>query len=261
MLTIQDLSYATDSGKTILDRVSLTVQPGEIVGLVGGSGSGKSTLFHSVFADLYPRKSGAIEGRIEISPQGFDRDKKEAPQGRSRFLSDQKLSGRIQPVFQDAFSSFNPHWTMEDCLLEPFRIASIPLSVGREKILKWLPRIAMTESDLHKKPGEFSGGQNQRFAILRAILTEPEYLLMDEPVSGLDPLVRAKVLELVLQIQRDCGIGILFISHNLDVVRNICHRLYVLYRGRIVEEGEVPRIFENPLHPYTRELLGKSSQW
>jgi ABC-type dipeptide/oligopeptide/nickel transport system ATPase subunit len=231
MIRIQDLYIQSASGKSILNNIHLDLYPNEIVGLVGGSGSGKSTIFMAIFQELLPQKSWKVKGTISVDLQ------------------------KVQPVFQDAYSSFNPNWTMLECLLEPIQIRNMVIRSGKEKIYQILPWINMQESDLVKKPGEFSGGQLQRFAILRSLLTNPEYLLMDEPVSGLDPIVRKNVLELILKVQKELKLGILFITHDLDVLRDIADRVYVLSHGEIIDQGVMSDFPNATSHPYTKELF------
>lgn len=231
MLKVQNLSFTAGNGKKILDSVSLEIHKNEIVGLVGGSGSGKSTIFYSLFQPYYPDKKGTITGK--------------------RLLDLKKM----QPVFQDAYSGFNPNWKMSQSLMEPLTLRKIPPSEAIQTIQSLVSRIQMEWKDMDKKPDQFSGGQLQRLAILRAILCEPEYLIMDEPVSGLDPLVREKIIQLILEFQKNHELGILFISHDLDVVAKICDRVYVLQEGKIIEEGKMTEIPSPHSHPYTRELF------
>jgi ABC-type dipeptide/oligopeptide/nickel transport system ATPase subunit len=231
MLYIQNLSFYTDSNQPILRNVNLQLDRDEVVGLVGGSGSGKSTIFYSIFRNYFPARKGRISGEIRGEV------------------------GKMQPVFQDAYSGFNPHWSILKSLLEPFVIRGNSLDQGNKTIQSLLEKISMKDMDISKFPSQFSGGQLQRFAIVRALLCEPDYLIMDEPVSGLDPLVREQVVSLILELKKIYKLGILFISHDLDVVRSICNRIYVLKEGEIVEEGKMEEIPGENSNPYTKELF------
>lgn len=231
MLRIKDLSFLTDSGQFILKNINMTVNSHEIVGLVGGSGSGKSTIFYSIFRKYFPPRKGKITGSVEGD------------------------ISKMQPVFQDAYSGFNPDWSLLDSLLEPSLIRGKSTLEANRKIMDLLERMSLEGMDLSKKPREFSGGQLQRFAILRAILLEPQFLIMDEPVSGLDPLVREEVVQLILEVKERWKLGILFISHDLDVVKKICDRIYVLKEGAIIEEGDMNSIPGENSQDYTKELF------
>ncbi len=232
MLSLQNVTFLSPSGKKILDSVSLTVSRGEIVGLVGGSGSGKSTLFYAIFHRYFPHKGRIADGIISSD-------------------------ARVQPVIQDALSGFNPYVPMNRLLTEPLRIQGMNSREAWRKLEALLPGIHMEGEDLRKLPQEYSGGQLQRLAILRSLLANPGYLVMDEPVSGLDPLVRRDVLHFLLSSQKKLDLGILFISHELDVVSEICSRVYVLKDGKILEKGRFPG-FPNPnSDPYTKELFNR----
>ncbi|WCL51117.1 ABC transporter ATP-binding protein [Leptospira sp. GIMC2001] len=231
MLRIENLNVKTIQGKKILDSVSLAVNSDEIVSLVGGSGSGKSTIFKSILHSILPMDGYVIEGKVSLDGQS------------------------VQPVFQDAFSSFNPSWKMINCLLEPFIIHNKDRKIGLENIRSKLEIIGIDRHRLQSRPHQFSGGELQRLAILRSILLEPKILIMDEPVSGLDPLVRKPILDLIMELKSRMKMGILFISHDLDVVRKISDRIYVIKEGVIVESGLSNEIPNYRSDNYTKELF------
>lgn len=225
-----------------VDGVSLELRPGETLGLVGESGCGKSSLGRAVIRLIHP-----TEGTIEV--------------GGSNFLA---LSGgalrrarpSIQMVFQDPYASLDPRMTVQEILTEPLN-AHVRLTSGERdrKIHQMLSWVGIPKTSTHKYPHEFSGGQRQRIAIARALILEPKVLIADEPVSSLDVSVQAQILNLLKDLQGEMNLAMLFISHNLAVVRYISHRLAVMYLGKIVETGDSSNIYKNPLHPYTRALI------
>jgi ABC-type dipeptide/oligopeptide/nickel transport system ATPase subunit len=238
MLKLDSLTIITREGKKILDEVSLEIHPNEIVGLVGGSGSGKSTIFQAIFSTR--RNFGASQN----------------PGLSWLWGKNSEIPGKgIVPVFQDAFGSFNPNHTILHSLHEPAVILKEDLKEWDERIQTYLPILDMNLQDLLKYPEEFSGGQMQRLAILRAVLQKPEYLIMDEPVSGLDYIVRRSVIRLLLDLKKVLGFGVLFISHDLEVVIEIADRIYVLDRGKVIEEGSRGKIPNSNSQPYTKELF------
>ncbi len=230
MIQISNLTVSI-LNKKIVSNINLNLNPNEILGLVGGSGSGKSTIFKSIFHSISPTNSYKIEGKILIPV------------------------GRVQPVFQDAYSSFNPFWSIKQSVLESYRIFGWNLSEGKEILSQYLNWFSLDEKKLQQYPNECSGGEMQRFGILRAILSKPEYLIMDEPISGLDHIIRRKIIELILDLRKKLGIGILFISHDLDIVEQICDRIYVINQGEIIEEGRRGEIPNEKSHAYTKELF------
>ena len=228
-----------------VDGVSFTVGRGEAFGLVGESGCGKSTVGRLVLRLIEP-DAGAIafDGR-EISG---------VPRRRLR-----SLRRRMQMVFQDPYSSLNPKMTIGRILAEPLRVHDIARgSAVRERVAGLLDEVGLPAEAADRYPHEFSGGQRQRIAIARALSVGPDFIVADEPVSALDVSIQAQVLDLMRGLLRRRGLGFLFISHDLGVVRYFCQRLAVMYLGRIVETGPVPQIFDEPLHPYTRALRAAS---
>ncbi len=225
-----------------VDGVSLSVARGECVALVGESGSGKSTLGR-MLAGLERTDRGAIrfEGRsIETL----------APDRRTRFRR------TVQIVFQDPYASLNPRLTVGSALREVLavhRIARGGEAAGRVEEL--LDRVGLPAAAGRRYPHEFSGGQRQRIGIARALAVGPAILIADEPVSALDVSVQARILALLLELRRELGLGYLFISHDLAVVRLMADRVAVMKEGRIVEQGAAEEIYSRPAHPYTQALL------
>lgn len=225
-----------------VENVNLVIRPGETLGLVGESGSGKTTIGRALLG-LAPVSSGRVlfEG-IDIS-HASRRDR-------------QKLSRDMQVVFQDPYSSLNPSMTVGDILAEPIGIqASIGAKAARARVAELLDQVGLPMDSIDRLPREFSGGQRQRIAIARALALDPKLIVCDEPVSALDLSTQARILDLLLSIQLDTGVAYLFVSHDLDVVKHISHRVAVIYRGQIVEQGNVLDVTENPQHLYTQRLL------
>ncbi len=221
---------------------SFYLAPGETLGIVGESGSGKSTLAKLVMAFEKP-DSGTIlfEGRdINLMSPGELR----------------RVRPRFQMVFQDPFGSLDPRRTVGWSIGEPLRVGAREQgeTVARQTD-EALDQVGLRPSDGTKYPHEFSGGQRQRIAIARAIVTRPALLVADEAVSALDVSVQAQILNLLTDLQRDLGLGILFISHDLAVVASVCDRILVMQRGRILETGKTGDVLGNPEHEYTRSLL------
>ncbi|GAA1616777.1 ABC transporter ATP-binding protein [Leucobacter chromiireducens] len=228
----------------VLHEVSLEVGAGECVGLVGESGSGKSTLGKAILG-LVPVTSGTIT---------FDGQDITHLKRRER----RALAADIQVVFQDPYGSLNPMLTIGEILTEPLSTAGIGTSDARRAVGEMLDRVSLPANVLDRYPSEFSGGQRQRIAIARALVRKPRLIICDEPVSALDLTTQATVLELLIELQRDTGVSYLFVSHDLGVVRSICHRVAVMYRGNLVEVGESEEITRAPEHPYSQRLLAAS---
>lgn len=242
LLEIDDLSvtYRGRPPVTAVDGVSLTVREGEVVALVGESGCGKSTLARAA-AGMAKPAGGSIRYRGQDVPVlGWRRRRPE-------------FTG-IQMVFQDPNTSLNPRRSVGSQVEDGIRAA---LARGDEgsKAGEWLERVGLDASAASGYSHEFSGGQRQRIAIARALASRPRLLIADEPISALDASTQAAVAELMKSLAVRAGAGMLFISHDLSVVRLIADRLFVMYRGRIVESGRTSSIWNDPLHPYTRALL------
>jgi oligopeptide/dipeptide ABC transporter ATP-binding protein len=223
-----------------VDGVSLYVRRGEIFGLVGESGSGKSTLARLIVGLNHLESCRATFDDIELG-------------ARHRPL---ELRRRIQMVFQDPYSSLDPRMNVYQQMGELLRVHKLVESDRVEQTcLDLLAQVHLPANFLKSKPHQMSGGQRQRVAIARALTPKPELLIADEPVSALDVSVQAGVIQLFAELRRELGLSILFIAHDLAVVRHICDRVAVMYMGKIVEQGTVTEVFANPRHPYTRALL------
>ena len=252
LLSVEGLSvsYTVGSGPfwhrptllTAVDGVSLEVRHGEVLALVGESGCGKTSLARSVSGLVAP-----AAGRVVLDGQdvtGFPA----ALGPRSR--------ASVQMVFQDPFDSLNPRKTIFATIEQPLRIHSIvPAGARRAEVARLLDLVGLPAWAMDRYPHEFSGGQRQRIGVARAIATRPRLLVADEAVSALDISIRAQLLSLLARLKRELGLAMLFITHDLTVVRSFADRVAVMYLGRLVEEGPTERVFETPQHPYTRALL------
>ncbi len=225
-----------------VDGVDLEIFPGETLGLVGESGCGKSSLGKALLK-LHQPTAGDIRYRehnlatlsqTELRP----------------------LRAKLQMVFQDPYESLNPRHTIEHILEEPFIVHQQgDRPARRQKIEALLDLVGLNHEALNKYPHEFSGGQRQRIGIARAIALDPELLICDEAVSSLDVSVQAQIINLLLEIQQKMGLAMLFISHDLSVVRHISDRIAVMYKGKLVEQGDARALCDAPAHPYTHALL------
>jgi peptide/nickel transport system ATP-binding protein len=222
--------------------VSLTVNHGEAVGLVGESGSGKSTIGRLLLGLTAP-----TAGRVLLDGIDLARVK------RSRL---KRLRRRMQLVFQDPYSSLDPRRHVEDQIADGLTIHRLcPPPDRTARVASLLEQVGLEPAHGNRYPHEFSGGQRQRIGIARALSTSPEFLVADEPVSALDVSVQAQVLRVLANLRSRLELGLLFISHDLPVVRSLCDRVIVLYLGRIMEEGPAAEVLAHPRHPYTRALL------
>ncbi|MCD6430746.1 MAG: ABC transporter ATP-binding protein [Deltaproteobacteria bacterium] len=224
-----------------VDGVSLTLRPGESLGVVGESGSGKSTLGFALLRLLKAEGRICFAGR-DISAPGF------------RGL--RSLRRYFQVVFQDPFASLSPRMTVEQIVAEGLQIHNIgTVGVRQLMVAEALKEVGLEEAFMRRYPHEFSGGQRQRIAIARALVLKPQLIVLDEPTSSLDRSVQAQVLDLLRDLQVKHNLAYLFISHDLKVIKSLCHRVMVLHQGRIVEEGPAEELFQNPQHNYTQTLL------
>jgi oligopeptide transport system ATP-binding protein len=237
MIEVRNLSkvYKIDKKKNVIavDGVNLTIEKGETVGLVGESGSGKSTLGRMILG-LIPPTSG------EVWFEGVKKTK--------------LLPRRMQMIFQDPYSSLNPRMSVNSIIAEPTKIHGLPNRVEELLELVGLPVSAKT-----RYPHEFSGGQRQRIGIARALALNPDFLICDEPISALDVSIQAQIVNLLQRLQKELGLTILFIAHDLAMVRYLSSRVAVMHQGKIVEFRETDELFTRADHPYTRMLLSSSA--
>ena len=225
-----------------LNGVNLSVARGETLAVVGKSGCGKSTLARALVR-LIELNSGQIR---------FAGEDVRALQGDAL----RRYNRRVQLMFQDPYGSLNPRMTVGEMLEEALRVHRIVAPSGRTaRITELLSLVRLPSGATQRLPHEFSGGQRQRIAIARALSVQPDMLIADEIVSSLDVSIQAQILNLLLDLQRDLGLAILFVSHDLRVVRHLAHRVAVMYLGRVVEVGDADAVFASPLHPYTQALL------
>jgi peptide/nickel transport system ATP-binding protein len=240
-----DVTYpAKGFGKTgfkALNDINIHVGQGETLGLVGESGSGKTTLGRAILG-LAPVTAGSIDFLGKEISHASRRERRD-------------LSRELQVVFQDPYTSLNPSMEIGQILAEPLQIQGLDGAAATKRIAELLDQVGLPSDALHRLPREFSGGQRQRVAIARALALSPKLIVCDEPVSALDLTTQARILDLFLQIQKDTGVSYLFVSHDLDVVRHISHRVAVMYKGEIVEQGPAAQVTVNPTHPYTQRLL------
>lgn len=246
-LTIRDLvvDYRSHRGGVpfrAVDSVSLSISARETLGLVGESGSGKSTIGRAILG-LTPVTGGTVNFRDQDITHLRSRQRR-------------ALASHLQVIFQDPYSSLNPTRTIGQTLRETLLGAG---NRGKDDaadvVIGMLARVGMPATTIDRYPAAFSGGQRQRIAIARALLARPGLVLCDEAVSALDLSVQAQVLNLLRELQDDLSVSYLFISHDLAVVRHVSHRIVVLYRGRVLEEGSADAVYRSPRHPYTVSLL------
>lgn len=221
-----------------VNDVSLTVSSGETLGLVGESGSGKSTIAKLLSGQMQPT-SGDVSLELQSGRQAFARARRD-----------------VQMVFQDASGALDPRWQIWRLVEEPLFIQKVGTKDERLALAyEALRAVGLGPEHYKRYPNELSGGQRQRVVIARALVLKPKFVICDEAVSALDVSVQAQILDLLRRLQDERGIGYLFISHDLRVIREISHRVAVLHRGRLVEVGPTEEVFARPAHPYTRSLI------
>ena len=226
ILEVSHVSVSYKEKKNVLKDISFMIKEGEIVGLVGESGCGKSTL------------SKAILGLLDIE------------EGEMIYHTKNP-----QMVFQDPFSSLNPRKKIGWILEEPLRIQKVPKQERKQRVEEMIVKVGLTPSHLERYPKELSGGQRQRVSIAISLIQGSKFIIADEPVSALDVTIQKQIMELMIRLQEENQLSYLFISHDLNVIYQMCDRVLVMKAGQIVEEGDVEEIFNSPKHEYTRLLL------
>lgn len=229
ILEVRHVSAAyTDEkqGRQVLKDISLEVKENEILGLVGESGCGKSTLSKVILGFLKPS-----QGEIHHETQN------------------------PQMIFQDPASSLNPSKKISWILEEPLRMQKIPKEERRKQVLEMAERVGLSQEQLKRYPRELSGGQRQRVSIAAALIQGSKFIIADEPVSALDVTIQRQIMELMVKLQEEMQLSILFISHDLNVVYQMCDRLLIMKDGKILEEGKIEELFQHPKESYTKQLL------
>jgi oligopeptide transport system ATP-binding protein len=252
LLTVSHLrtSFHTRNGVyRAVDDVSFSIERGETLGIVGESGSGKSVTCYSLMG-LVPQPPGRIESGTAL----FDGiDLLHCPPAQSRAIRGK----RIAMIFQDPMTSLNPYLRISDQLIEPLLVhENLSKAEALRRGLAALEAVGINDAArrMHLYPHEFSGGMRQRVMIAMALITRPELLIADEPTTALDVTVQAQILELIKRLQRELGMAVIFITHDLGVVSGLCDRVQVMYAGRVVESADTRSLFFSPRHPYTRAL-------
>lgn len=224
-----------------VDRVSFTLQQGRTLGIVGESGSGKSTTLHQIL-DLAAPQAGTIEV-LGADVATLSRRARKA------------LRGDLQVVFQDPVAALDPRLPVFDVLAEPLRSNGFDKGATVDRVAELLAVVGLRREDADRYPADFSGGQKQRIGIARALALQPQILALDEPVSALDVSIQAGIINLLLDLQQRFGLAYLFVAHDLSVVKHLAHRVAVMHKGTIVEQGDADQVFAHPRHEYTRRLL------
>lgn len=238
----QGLIPRTSGFVKAVNQFSCTVRRGETVGLVGESGCGKTTAGRTILRLLEPTEGEAFFDGVDI----FKLGKRELLTYRRR----------MQIIFQDPYASLNPRMTVADIIGDAMELHKIAKGGQRKKrVAELMERVGLYPEYANRYPHEFSGGQRQRIGIARALALNPEFIVCDEAVSALDVSIQAQILNLLQDLQKELNISYLFISHDLSVIRHICHRINVMYLGEVVEEAPTEELFKNPRHPYTKALL------
>lgn len=242
LLEVAHVTKKYRQGHIAVNNLSLQVQPNEIMGLVGESGSGKSTLAKMVLMLEQP-----TEGKIYFNKQNLlELDRRE------KFL----MRRHIQMIFQNPYGALNPRMTLQQILHEPLDIHQLFTGSSRfQRIKDLVYMVGLEENQLNRYPHQFSGGQLQRICIARALAVEPSLLVCDEPLSALDLSIQAQIIHLLRKCQKELGLTLLFISHDLAAVDMLADRVAVMFNGEIVEQGPCAEVFQYPRHTYTQKLL------
>ena len=225
-----------------VDDISFDIYPGETLGLVGESGSGKSTTGRTLL-QLYKPTSGQVifEGQdlTQLAPSGI-----------------RKARRQMQMIFQDPYASLNPRMVVGEIVAEPLKTHRImERDEMDEYVQKLFARVGLNPNFVNRYPHQFSGGQRQRIGIARALALSPSFIVADEPISALDVSIQAQVVNLLQDLQKEMNLTYLFIAHDLSMIRYLCQRVAVMYKGKIVEMADTDELYDNPLHPYTKVLL------
>jgi len=249
ILNIQNLNISTFNN-SILNNVSLKIHKGEMIGLVGESGSGKSVTALSILALLDEKAMKIDTGKIFLSNENI-LEKNE--------IEMQKIRGnKISMIFQEPMTSLNPVFTIGDQINEVHNIhTNLSEQDANELTINLLDKVGIPnpEISIKKYPHQLSGGQRQRVMIAMALSCKPKLLIADEPTTALDVIVQAQILKIINDLRMELEMSVLLITHDLGVVQDYCDRVYVMYKGRIVENSETKDLFSNPAHPYTKDLL------
>ena len=281
LLSVRNLKQYFTVGKGMnktdlkaVDNVSFDVHEGECVGIVGESGCGKTTTGRSIIK-LYDITSGSVYYRGTRISAG-ERDTKQAIKGAKKDHPEllpelkaelaqirfdnahvsRKLVNEIQMIFQDPIDSLDPRMTVEDIIQEGLQIQGFKnKAANHEKVVEMLEKVGLVAEHASRYPHEFSGGQRQRIGSARALIMNPRLLICDEPISALDVSIRAQIINLLNELKQELGLSIIFIAHDLSVVKYFCDRIVVMYFGKVVELATSDELFKNPTHPYTKALL------
>jgi oligopeptide transport system ATP-binding protein len=254
LLSVQDLKIHFEIGGgwfsrskagiiKAVDGVSFDLKPSETLGLVGESGCGKTTLGRAVLR-LLPNLEGRVvwlgEDLAKLDPEAMRLKRRE-----------------MQIIFQDPLAALDPRMTVGEIIGEPLETfqPELPTEEGKAKVQAMMARVGLLPQQINRYPHEFSGGQCQRIGIARAMINNPKLVVCDEPVSALDVSIQAQIVNLLMDLQQEFGMSMIFISHNLSVVRHISHRIMVLYLGRVAELASRDQLYRNPRHPYTQALI------
>lgn len=247
LVSIQNLScfFELGGGKRVhaVDNISVSIAKGETLGLVGESGSGKTTLGKTLMG-LYDKTAGTVSYRGEVLPAHY------------RARDFRRMAPLMQMIFQDPYSSLNPRMTVGEIIAEGLKLSQGP----KAQVGQWLEKVGLSASYASRYPHEFSGGQRQRIGIARALIMEPEFVVCDEPISALDVSVQAQVVNLLNELRQSMGLTLLFIAHDLSMVRYVSDRMAVMYLGSIVELGNAQDVYFKPLHPYTQILIASNPE-
>src|SRR5690554_3939508 len=252
LLRLHELTRYFDLGKGqrihAVDHVSLSIDKGQVLGLVGESGSGKSTLGKTLLG-LHDKTAGSVTFQGEVLPTRY------------RAADFRRMAPLMQMVFQDPYSSLNPRMTVGEIIAESTRLGVRRSAAAvRDDVATWLVRVGLSAGHASRYPHEFSGGQRQRIGIARALIMEPEFVVCDEPISALDVSVQAQVVNLLNDLKHQMGLTMLFIAHDLSMVRYISERMAVMYLGSLVEVGPAADVYFTPRHPYTEILIASNPE-